>query len=197
MIVSINGERVDVRHRVALVLKNIAELGGEANTRDVTRRSGLQDWEVREAAEQAADRGFVEHTGYDSASYGPGSDPRLYELTGIGRQVVQRDIPSKVIRLQQTDATTPEKDLEDIQETIERLEKQVDEAKRVVEVERRLERLRQKLNGEGGLSDEEVHELREEVESLARYFGEMKNWLFALRAIVERELDVDLDDELD
>lgn len=201
MIVSVNEERMDIKHRVAIVMENLHELGGEANTRDVTRRSGLEDWEVREAAKQAEARGLMEARGYDSASYGPGSDPRLYKLTGTGRQVVQRGVTGKVITLNtETDAKVPEQELNDIRETISRLERQVSRAQNA-EFKERFEEFRQRLDTDGGLSNEEVEELRADFADFEEYVYEwneaVETYLYALRDVVERELGVDLDEEME
>jgi len=192
---------MDITHRQSIVLANINELGGDANTRDVTRRSGLDDWEVREAAAQLQDRNLLMERGYDSASYGPGSDPLLYELTGRGRQVVERGVPSKVIALHdETEAATSEKEIKDLRQTINRLEKQVKRSQNE-EFTERFEKFKERLDTDDGLTEEEVEELREDFADFEEYVYEwneaVETYLYALRDVVERELDVDLDEEME
>lgn len=202
MIVELNGERVDIKHRTAIFLRQLYELGGTANTRDVTSRSGLKDWQVNEEWEKAEEEGLVEWTGqYDTASRGPGSAPKIYELTGRGRALVQRGIPDRVIRMRtDTDAKVPEKSIEDLQEALVRLERRVDKAQ-TGEFDERFEAVREQLNGDDGLTVEEVQDLRAEFEEfeddIRGYNQEVKTWLFALRDVVERELGVDLEDEME
>lgn len=196
MIVSIDGERVDIGYRVAITLQNIYELGGTANTRDITHRSGLDAWEVREAAEQASDRGLVESIGYDDASYGPGHDPTLFELTGHGRQVVCRGVPGKVVALQDTDARVPEANLTVLKEKLGRLESQVKNSQSK-ELEKRFDELQAKLDADSDPTDDEVAARRADVTDLEEYVYEwneaVETYLYALRRIVEEQLDVSFD----
>jgi hypothetical protein len=170
MIVDVDGQRVDIKHYAAIFLQNLHELGGTANTRDIAMRSGLATWQVNEAYKQTEDMGLVAWYGeYDDASRGPGSDPKLYELTGTGRRVVERGVPGKVIALNTTEAKLPKKELQDLREWVGRVEGKV-RGSNHHEVSERFDELRRKLDDVERAED--VQEVKCDLADLEAYIYE-------------------------
>lgn len=163
MIVDVNGTRVDIKHYAAIFLQNVHELGGSANTRDIAMRSGLATWQVNEAFKQTEDMGLAEFAGYDTASRGPGSDPKLFELTGTGRQLVERGVPGKVITLNQTDAKLPEQELDDLKDWVARVEGRVNAAEQT-DVTERFDEFRSKLD-----KAKSVEDVKDDLRDLEKY----------------------------
>lgn len=189
MIVTIDGTRMDIKHRTAIVLQQLHDLGGEANTRDISSRSGLEGWMVNEAYKQAEERGLVEFTGYDDASYGPGSDPKMYELTGHGRLVIERGVVGKVIRLNENvTGKTATKEVENLREKVSRVEAKVD-ADSNSELAERFEEMRSRVDEADGLTDEEADDIRDDISDLESYVFEWneaaEKYMRALRAALE------------
>ncbi|MDS0278036.1 hypothetical protein NDI85_09535 [Halomicroarcula sp. S1AR25-4] len=167
MIVDVSGTRVDIKHPTAIFLQSLHELGGRANTRDIAKRSGLETWQVNEAYNQTEDMGLVEWYGeYDAASRGPGSDPKLFELTGDGRRVVERGVPGKVIQLNQTDAKLAEQEIDELKEWVARVEGKVNTAEHS-DVSQRFDEFRERLD-----EAENVDDVQEDLAELEEYIYE-------------------------
>ncbi|SFG00847.1 hypothetical protein SAMN04488063_1115 [Halopelagius inordinatus] len=167
MIVEVDGQRVDIKHYAAIFLQSLHELGGTANTRDIATRSGLATWQVNEAYKQTEDMGLVAWYGkYDATSRGPGSDPKLYELTGSGRRVVERGVPGKVIALNQTGAKLPEQEINELKEWVARVEGKVNAAEQS-EVSHRFDEFRARLD-----EAENVEDVQEDLANLEEYLYE-------------------------
>jgi DNA-binding MarR family transcriptional regulator len=187
MIVEVDGQRVDIKHYAAIFVQNLHELGGTANTRDIATRSGLATWQVNEAYKQTEEMGLVEWYGeYDSTSRGPGSDPKLYELTGSGRQVVERGVPGKVIALNKTEAKLPEQELQDLRKWVSRVEGKAI-ASSQQEVSKRFDELHHKL--EDVERAEDVQEVTGDLADLEAYIYEWNEaaeiYLKAIRRALE------------
>ena len=199
MIIEVDETRMDIKHHVAIFLQTLHDFGGEANTRDIVERSGLEDWRVNEAWKQAEDMGLARWTGtYDDASRGPGSDPKLYELTGHGRQVVERGVPGQVISINDTETALPHEELEKLRKMVTRLERRLD-ATQQQDLDDQFEALRSQLEA-ADLTEEERGALNDAISELEDYVFEWtsfaETYFLALRRIIEREIDVDFEQEL-
>lgn len=192
MIVYYNETRLDINHRDALVLDTLRKFDGEANSRDLAELTGLETWEVHECYRRwGEDPALIEWSGrYDEAAIGPGSDPRIYELTGAGKTICERGIPSKVLRIHKESAKIPAKELDSLELYIERVEQKVDDLP-----EESLSELRQ-ITENGEMDDDVRAEIEERIGEIEEYLFEWtesaETYLIAIRHVLERELGVEM-----
>jgi hypothetical protein len=195
MIVYFDETRLDVDHRDALVLDCLYKSDGEANSADIAELTGLETWEVHEAHKRCnADSDGPEliawNGRYDEVAKGPGSDPRIYELTGAGRAICNKNIPSKVIRMYKDASTVPAKQLDSLELYIERVEQKVDDLP-----EESLSELR-RITENGEMDDDVRAEIEERIGEVEEYLFEWtetaETYLIAIRHVLERELGVEM-----